>query len=579
MDFSAQLSNTQQSSADQSEMGSAQTINRIFQNKNSHESERGEANRNKDNRQKNQDFKRQRKIRQAIKADAASGNEAPYPKYYSLKFPRLEIEKINVIAVDRNIRETIGEPAEIKKQNKDTLLIKVRSRNQGSLLKEVTTIAGHEVAVFEHKALNQSKGTVFSETLSNIPVQEIEEALQDQHVIKVEKMKRRVNGELQDTNRYIITFNKPDLPRSISITKWHHELVELYIPRPMRCSKCQRLGHTQKYCRREQIVCVKCGEDGHRLSECTKEESCINCGEKHFSSSNKCPKFIFQSEVLATQARTRSAYHEAQEEVRGRFREEGKTYSFVTRRPPPSQRRETPAAQQGPHDRQRREPITSRANQEPPSTPSRSDETTSVSTPDEQTQPIITPTRPNENASIQIPTQPSTSAIVTNLPAATEPTPLDSSVTEHKEKTNTQKKVREPTDVKSKKAKTNKEPKDGIESSTVNRDHQSETPKNEWTEVKANTANKIPPLQKYPPRTSNRFEKLSEENMDKDKVNQASSRKRERKDSPGEEKTVTKKQQAVMNNPITTVIGGTTQHRSQRGSKPPDPPPPPKNWI
>ena len=48
-------------------------------------------------------------------------------------------------------------------------------------------------------------------------------------------------------------------------------------------------------------------------------------------------------------------------------------------------------------------------------------------------------------------------------------------------------------------------------------------------------------------------------------------REKERKDSPGEERSTSKKsQQHDMNNPIATVIGLRTEHRDQRGSQPSD---------
>ena len=38
-----------------------------------------------------------------------------------------------------------------------------------------------------------------------------------------------------------MTLNKPDLPMSIKITNWHFELIEVYLPKPMRCVNCQRI--------------------------------------------------------------------------------------------------------------------------------------------------------------------------------------------------------------------------------------------------------------------------------------------------------------------------------------------------
>ncbi|MEL6805855.1 MAG: hypothetical protein AAFO91_18975 [Bacteroidota bacterium] len=120
-------------------------------------------------------------------------------------------------------------PAQIKKQSKEKLLIKVRSHNQGTLLRQVTELAGFQVVIEEHLSMNQCKGTIYSESLAHSSISELQEALKDQSVIKVERLKARIQGELKETHRYLITFNKPDLPSTIQITDWHHELDNLHI--------------------------------------------------------------------------------------------------------------------------------------------------------------------------------------------------------------------------------------------------------------------------------------------------------------------------------------------------------------
>ena len=57
------------------------------------------------------------------------------------------------------------------------------------------------VEVAEHKTLNTCKGTVYSETMSNSSLEELQDALKDQQVSKIERMKQRVNGVLKDTHR------------------------------------------------------------------------------------------------------------------------------------------------------------------------------------------------------------------------------------------------------------------------------------------------------------------------------------------------------------------------------------------
>ena len=248
-----------------------------------------------------------------------------------MKFPRLDLDtKLNVIATDKDLKAKIGNPSMIKKQNRDTLLIEVKSDAQGNKLKEITALHDQPVQVTEHKTLNTCKGTVYSETMSNSSLQELQDALKDQQVSKIERMKRRVNGVLKDTHRHIITFNKPDLPQVIKLTDWHHELIDLYIPNPMRCMNCKRLGHTKKWCRRTSPTCSKCAEEHDPALGCNKPLRCVNCSEEHNALERKCPFYQFKCEVLATQTRKRVSFPEAEEEVRERFRQDGKQFRFVS---------------------------------------------------------------------------------------------------------------------------------------------------------------------------------------------------------------------------------------------------------
>merc|ERR1719259_1062742 len=223
-------------------------------------------------RNANQRRNKQRKLRQLANTHNQLENTrmTPYPKFYTMKFPRIEIEsKINLVAEDKYITKQISEPKKMKKLNRDTILIEVKSDNQGKKLKEIKKVTNLEAEVKEHQSLNQSKGTVYSEAMSNSSIEELMEALSDQHVIKIDRMKKKVNGVIEPTHRYIITFNKPDLPQSIKIVSWHFELIEAYLPKPMRCLTCQRIGHTKKYCRRPETTCSQCAEDGHVSNQCT----------------------------------------------------------------------------------------------------------------------------------------------------------------------------------------------------------------------------------------------------------------------------------------------------------------------
>ena len=117
-------------------------------------------------------------------------------------------------------------------------------------------IAGNPVGVEPHRSINQVKGTVYSETLPQSSVTEIMEKFSDQGVMNVERMKHTVDGRLVDSHRYVLTFNRTKLPSLIKLADWHREIVNMYIPTLLKCTKCQRLAHTKNWCRRTEENCA-----------------------------------------------------------------------------------------------------------------------------------------------------------------------------------------------------------------------------------------------------------------------------------------------------------------------------------
>ena len=204
----------------------------------------------------------------------------------------------------------------------------MNSELQGNKLLSIKSVAGNSVVVEIHRTMNQVKGTVYSEAQSKSTESEILDKLNEQGVTRVERMKKRINGQHVDTHRYILTFSRTKLPSLIKLAEWHREIIDLYTPTPLRCAKCQRLDHTKNWCRRADETCSRCGEVGHHASACTRAAQCVNCTGERMSTDRKCTHYLFKSEVLATQTREHITYREAED----RFLEDGKTHSFITKR-------------------------------------------------------------------------------------------------------------------------------------------------------------------------------------------------------------------------------------------------------
>jgi hypothetical protein len=75
-----------------------------------------------------------------------------------------------------------------------------------------------------------------------------------------------------------------------------------YVPKPLRCDKCQQFGHSKVFCKKE-IVCSRCSE-GHSYAECPDKTNlkCANCGQGHSSAYRDCPLYVRTHAALKLRA-------------------------------------------------------------------------------------------------------------------------------------------------------------------------------------------------------------------------------------------------------------------------------------
>ena len=107
-------------------------------------------------------------------------------------------------------------------------------------------------------------------------------------VINVHRIRRKVDGNFVPSTTLILTCDRPSLPYRIHC-EFFNLWVRQYVPNPLHCFKCQRLGHTQEHCM-SQAICVSCGQKAHS-PPCQSSPHCINCDGPHDSNSRHCLKF------------------------------------------------------------------------------------------------------------------------------------------------------------------------------------------------------------------------------------------------------------------------------------------------
>ena len=96
------------------------------------------------------------------------------------------------------------------------------------------------------------------------------------------------------------------------------EKVEQFIPKPLRCYRCQKYGRHEDSCRRQE-VCGKCGQrdPGHHMNECEFPYKCTNCGGDHPVYARSCDIWRREKEILAVKYKNNIPYHEAWKRVVG----------------------------------------------------------------------------------------------------------------------------------------------------------------------------------------------------------------------------------------------------------------------
>ena len=124
---------------------------------------------------------------------------------------------------------------------------------------------------------------------------EICKNLSSQGVTSVRRISIWQNNYLIPTNTFILPFGRPAPPQSVK-AGYLNITVDLYVPNPLRCFKCQQFGDGQSLCR-NKLTCAHCGQFDHVSKECKESITCINCKRAHFAYSRECPKWKLEKWV------------------------------------------------------------------------------------------------------------------------------------------------------------------------------------------------------------------------------------------------------------------------------------------
>ena len=226
-------------------------------------------------------------------------------------------ERMDVFALHKAIEGMSGPYESVKPMNNGKqLLVHFENKTYSDLLLYQTkNLIELPVKVTPHRTLNSSRCVISCRELANMTEEDIQEELQEQGVTKVERIKRRRDGQLMPTDSYILTINSQNIPSEIKVGFLIRK-TKVYIPNPQRCFNCQKYGHNKKFYKNQQR-CAKCAQVGHADYECDNEVKCANCEGDHPAYMRICPRWKIEQKILKEKFENNISFHEARKRIEG----------------------------------------------------------------------------------------------------------------------------------------------------------------------------------------------------------------------------------------------------------------------
>ena len=200
--------------------------------------------------------------------------------------PKRLTDRMDIFAWHKAIIGMGGSYQSVKPMNDGKqLLVHFQNKAYSDNLLRADKLIDVPVIVTPHRALNSSRCVISCKELRNMDEKDIKNELQSQGVTKVERMKRRKDGQLVPSDSYILTINNP-------------------------------YGHNKRFCKNE-AKCANCGQAGHDDHECDNEAKCANCNGDHPAYVRSCPKWKIEKEIIKVKYPKNIPFHEARQQVEG----------------------------------------------------------------------------------------------------------------------------------------------------------------------------------------------------------------------------------------------------------------------
>lgn len=193
------------------------------------------------------------------------------------------------------------------------LLIFAKDKLQREKFLQAETLNGERINAHIPGNAAKMKGVIYDVPLT-MTMDEIMQEVKGGKVLKATRLQMHRRGVKSDSFSVLLEFEK-SMPKKIRMGYLSYDVRE-YIPAPLRCFKCQRMGHTAGQCKGKPR-CARCGGE-HEYGNCGKDAKikCCNCGGEHSAAFGGCPVQRQAREIQKYKISNQVSYADAAKKVK-----------------------------------------------------------------------------------------------------------------------------------------------------------------------------------------------------------------------------------------------------------------------
>lgn len=230
-----------------------------------------------------------------------------------VEFQEASSSKLHPVKLSKAMKNEIGPIKQARFLSKGRMLIETVNKTQLESILKMKTL--NEVRIKSHiPGANRKIRGVISGVPIDLSIEDLKKEIKGGKVTVEKRLSTRYQGNVVDSLSVLLQFEGA-IPDKVKIGFLSYPVRE-YIPRPLRCFKCQRFGHIAGQCRAKPR-CAKCaGEHEYGKCEVEAKVKCCNCGGEHSAAYQGCEAQIKEKEVQKYKVQNKVTYAEAIKQVK-----------------------------------------------------------------------------------------------------------------------------------------------------------------------------------------------------------------------------------------------------------------------